>query len=398
MRPIVFGRRNYSAEYVCSPYMRIHAAINECLGRIASSRPLMTRAHNQGIASVVDGLIDTGYSAGNFYSGKARRLLVEAERRARSANYLQGLATSLRRLAWLDLSDGLLDTAICRASEASFIASANRITEWPNAFGAQYVINTVHGQVGQFAEAEAGWHRLLDLSHLHSDDLRQADSLESLSRLRISQGRLQEALNLKHAALAVHERLNDAHAVMTLNNIAHTHLLLGQFGDAHLTASNAFKRCPGNRLGFRATLLQTMGTAQLHRGQLDEAEKLFAEGMKLAAMPGQERSLVVSYMIGNGMLACARSSVKAGTAALKKALTHAQRWQLVTSQVEALEALTKAYQQAGDANMAQQYAAQHAALVQKLGIERNRLQVRVTNVAPVVADLRAQWLTRLRFA
>jgi tetratricopeptide (TPR) repeat protein len=287
---------------------------------------------------------------------------------------------------------------MCRASEASFIANAHKITEWPNAFGAQYVISTVHGQVGQFAEAEAGWHRLLDLSHLHSDDLRRADSLEALSRLRISQGRLQEALNLKHAALAVYERLNDDHAVMTLNNIAHTHLLLGQFGDAHLTASNALKRCPGDRLGFRATLLQTLGTAQLHRGQLDDAERLFADGMKLAAMPGQERSLVVSYMLGNGMLACARSSFKAGAAALKSALAHAQRWQLVTSQVDALEALTKAYQQAGDAKMAQHYAAQHAALVQKLGIERNKLQVRVASVAPVVADLHAQWLTKLRFA
>lgn len=378
--------------------MRIRAAVHEYLGGMASSRPLAAHARGQGSSTFIDKLIETGCAAVTHDSGKARRLLVEAEHRSRSANYLPGLATALRRLAWLDLSDGLLDVAICRASEASFIANPHKLSEWPTAFGALYVINTVHSQVGQFAEAESGWHRLLDLSHLHSDDLRQADSLEALSRLRIAQGRLHEALNLKHAALAIHERLNDANAVMTLNNIAHTYLLLGQFGEAQLTAANTLKRCPDDRAGFRATLLQTLGTAQLHRGLLDDAEALFAEGMKLAAKPGQQRSLVVSFMIGNGQLACARAAYKRGQEMLRDALVHAQRWQLVTSQVDALEALTKAHQQAGDAKMAHHYAAQHTALVQKLGIERNKLQVRVTKVEPVVADLRAQWLTKLRLA
>ena len=142
------------------------------------------------------------------------------------------------------------------------------------------------------------------------------------------QGRAAEAVDLYRTALDLvlnqGQTLGLLRQIMLYNNLAYQLSLLGELGPATQYAQAGIKLAQERgSLTHLSYLLSTSGEIALALGDLDEAEKLFTEGLALARqVPIAER--IAGHTANLGLVAIRRGQAELARARLREALAQAE--------------------------------------------------------------------------
>ncbi len=313
---------------------------------------------------------------------------------ARFLRYPQGEADSLISLCWLLIRDSQIDAAFLQAQHALYIAQ--QLGDASRQAKSMHLLAVVHHEAGNYVKAEALWLELLTQARQEGDRNREADYLTALGILRQEQADLSQAYEFKRQAHEIYVDLNDAHLVISLNNLAYLLTKMGTHDQALSMATEALKRCPPEFKSWRSTILDTLGLIHHHQRNHQEARRLLNESIYIALGSSINRQQAIRSLINLSKVEWECNNRPAAIECLWRALTLAEEIKSVKLQAQIHQSLYRFYLHMKAYDAASQHHEQYLARDHEMGCKRMEKQVQIMRANAALINLRPEWMRESR--